>query len=152
MNREQAINYLISSGFSEEQVSEVVKALTYQPTTKNDLGVDCISRERLKQIVFNITAEYDTETIHIDRLIDEIDNLPSVTPQEPRWIPVTEGLPASYKEVLITNGTVTCIGWISPTDRCWRSDSESKYDIYYDTVAWMPLPKPYEPQESEVEE
>lgn len=46
--------------------------------------LDCISRERLKQIVFNITAEYDTETIHIDRLIDEIDNLPTVTPQEPK--------------------------------------------------------------------
>ena len=37
MTREQAINYLISSGFSEEQVSEVVRALTYEPTTKNDL-------------------------------------------------------------------------------------------------------------------
>lgn len=53
--------------------------------------LDCISRERLKQIVFNITAEYDTETIHIDRLIDEIDNLPTVTPQEPKtghWMPI----------------------------------------------------------------
>ena len=39
MTREQAINYLISSGFSEEQVGEVVRALTYEPTTKNDLGV-----------------------------------------------------------------------------------------------------------------
>lgn len=30
MTREQAINYLISSGFSEEQVSEIVRALTYK--------------------------------------------------------------------------------------------------------------------------
>lgn len=31
MNREQAINYLISSGFTHEQVGEVVRALTYEP-------------------------------------------------------------------------------------------------------------------------
>ena len=37
MNREQAINYLISSGFTHEQVGEVVRALTYEPTTKNNL-------------------------------------------------------------------------------------------------------------------
>jgi len=31
MNREQAINYLISRGFTHEQVGEVVRALTYKP-------------------------------------------------------------------------------------------------------------------------
>jgi len=40
MTREQAINYLISSGFTQEQVCEVVRALTYEPTTKNNLGVE----------------------------------------------------------------------------------------------------------------
>jgi len=39
MNREQAINYLISSGFTHEQVGEVVRALTYEPTTKSHLTV-----------------------------------------------------------------------------------------------------------------
>jgi len=37
MTREQAINYLISSGFTHEQVCDVVRALTYAPTAKNDL-------------------------------------------------------------------------------------------------------------------
>ena len=40
MTREQAINYLFSCGFTNEQVGEVVRALTYEPTTKNDSGVD----------------------------------------------------------------------------------------------------------------
>ena len=40
MNREQAINYLFSCGFTNEQVGEVVRALTYEPTTKNNLGVE----------------------------------------------------------------------------------------------------------------
>ena len=42
---------------------------------------DCISRNKAKQTACNITAEYDTETIHIDRLIDELDNLPSSYPK-----------------------------------------------------------------------
>lgn len=31
MTREQAINYLFSRGFTNEQVGEVVRALTYKP-------------------------------------------------------------------------------------------------------------------------
>ena len=76
MTREQAINYLISSGFSEEQVSEVVRALTYEPTTKNDLGVDCISRKSVITIIQN----HWWNCRDIDKLVNE---LPSVTPQEP---------------------------------------------------------------------
>lgn len=33
MTREQAINYLISSGFSEEQIQEIIKALEQEPKT-----------------------------------------------------------------------------------------------------------------------
>ena len=93
MTRDEAIKKwvipAIKNTWNEKKCKEILKALEQEPTTKNDLVVDCISRERLKQIVYNITTEYDTETIHIDRLIDEIDNMPSVTPHEPKtghWI------------------------------------------------------------------
>lgn len=36
MTREQAIHRLISSGFTEEQVSDVVRALTYKPISNKD--------------------------------------------------------------------------------------------------------------------
>lgn len=36
MTREQAINYLFSSGFTEEQVSDIVRALTYKPISNRD--------------------------------------------------------------------------------------------------------------------
>lgn len=36
MTREQAINYLFSSGFTEEQVSDVARALTYKPISNKD--------------------------------------------------------------------------------------------------------------------
>ena len=38
MTREQAINYLYSSGYSDEQVDGIVKA--FEPTTNNDLAVE----------------------------------------------------------------------------------------------------------------
>lgn len=37
MTREQAINYLFCKGFTEEQVSDVVRALTYKPIAKDDI-------------------------------------------------------------------------------------------------------------------
>lgn len=54
-----------------------------ESTTKNDLEIDGKLIERIKQIIYNITAEYDTETIHVDRLIYEIENL---EPKTGRWI------------------------------------------------------------------
>lgn len=95
MTREQAINYLISSGFSEEQVSEVVRALTYEPTTKKDLGVDCISRAQTqteiemhacrytiaKERGGMIQVEWSDQLIKVSDAVDIIGNLPSVTPE-----------------------------------------------------------------------
>ena len=37
MNRQQAINYLLSSGFSEEQINTIEQAFKQEPTTKNDI-------------------------------------------------------------------------------------------------------------------
>ena len=129
MSREQAISYLRNSGFSEEQINEIVKALepttkndlvtlTFskgtlkynckdyvvykkdwlrshygaeidimfgdsqykEPTTKNDLGVDCISRQAVLELL---------EDTNNGWIINEVSQLPSVTPQEPKtghWI------------------------------------------------------------------
>ena len=101
MTREQAINYLFSSGFTNEQVGEVVRALTYEPTTKNDLGVDCISRDSaIKALDYDIKCfEFKSGVSrHMDDIakllntiyetqVNNIKALPSVTPQEPiAWI------------------------------------------------------------------
>ena len=155
MTREEAINKLnwaLDNNTIEDVQSAydyiialkmAIKALEQEPTTKNNLGVDCVARQDVERYIEGFINEYtpreELEFINLE--LDGLKHIPSVTPQEPKWIPITEGLPASYKKVLITNGTVTCIGWVSPTDRCWRADSESEYDIFYDTVAWMPLPK-----------
>jgi len=59
-------------------------------TTKNDLGVDCISREQaLRELKESAEhhANDSREEVLLRRDRDIIRALPSVTPQEPRWIP-----------------------------------------------------------------
>lgn len=60
----------------KEALDMAIKALEQEPTTKNDLGVDCISRFEVTEI---LNSEYD-----IDKMLDRVDELPLVTPQEPK--------------------------------------------------------------------
>ena len=100
MTREQAINYLISSGFTLEQVGDVVRALTYEPTTKNDsseleknskklekgatkndLGVDCVSRQAISGYIAYILNHGMGKKKSFGFIKKFVDKLPSVTPQ-----------------------------------------------------------------------
>ena len=68
--------------------------------------------------------------------------LSSVTPQEPRWIPVSERLPDihNYSEhylVTLKNGEVH-------RAMCTEMNGEHWWNYNLDDViAWMPLPQPY---------
>ena len=57
------------------------------PTAKNDLGVDCISRDEVCRYVAEfVNHEFSTreEEELIDNIITGIERMPSVTPQEPK--------------------------------------------------------------------
>lgn len=57
---------------------------------------------------------------------------------EPKWIPVTEGLPEDKQEVLVTEYGDTDIG------RRFEGRWLDRYgDKMKDVTAWMPLPEPY---------
>ena len=83
--------------------------------------------------------------------------MPSVTPQEPRWIPVSERLPDTDDEVLCwyeyyhwSQEKVLPeygIGGYFKETSAWYGEVASGRDVR--VIAWMPLPEPYEPQESE---
>lgn len=78
--------------------------------------------------------------------------------QEPKWIPVSEGLPEDHENVLIflSSNQITIglynshklpfmdksIGWGADAPHNWSSD---------DVIAWMPVPEPYKANEEMME-
>lgn len=108
----------------------------YGKLLKQAQSGDLISRQAA------IEAIYDNkDRLNIAQAIRE---LPSVNPQEPKWIPVSERLPEESGEYLITikDRTYRGISWFYSSDKKWSYRNA-------EIIAWMPLPKPYEPQESE---
>jgi len=70
--------------------------------------------------------------------------------QEPRWIPVSERYPKienEYKYFLVTDDK----GKVSVQEFFISLDEESQpyFSGMVNVIAWMPLPKPYKPQEIE---
>lgn len=60
-----------------------------------------ISQERAIERMYKVTEECGTESIFIDRIIDELENLPS-SPHiciHPLWIPVSERLPKEHDSI-----------------------------------------------------
>jgi hypothetical protein len=87
---------------------------------------------------------------------DEINNLPSVQPEQ-KWIPISERLPEENGDYFVTlkNGVVTILGY-STTQRTtypkgfyYISNGCAWRQTINFVIAWMPLPKSYQPQKSE---
>ena len=139
-----------------------------EPTTKNDLGVDAVSRAEVLKLMQDNWHTHNGDWA-MQESMDDIRALPPVTPQEPRWIPLTkrpmtdeeqeyykewadiEGamifdcpLPEDGQEVLVSYGDYVCVDTFCKYDGCYFEGVDID-----DVDAWMPLPKPYEPQESE---
>ena len=89
-------------------------------------------------------------------LQDAINDLHSAHEKEPKWIPVTERLPKAERKSywICTDTGYQCecrwtndrFGIIESDEWGWKI-----FDIpqYQKVVAWMPLPKPYEPPKEE---
>ena len=111
-------------------------------TDKNDLGVDCISRKRVLEWLENATDD------SIEHALDsDLEFISSVTPQEPRWIPVSERMPEEDTDVLVT---LKCglIGIMQKKladddngEPCyiWQDFEGEEHEV----IAWMPLPQSY---------
>ena len=97
-----------------------------EPTTKNDLGVDCVARQDIERYIEGFINEYtpkeELEFINLE--LDGLKHLPSVTPQELRWIPVSEKLPEPFMYV-----NATC-----------RSLIDDRENWVVETI-YLPIPK-----------
>lgn len=122
----------------------------------------------IRKAVLKRIAQFSTEegsSVVCQPLYSDVNNMPSVTPSR-QWIPVSERLPNKSQWVLVTNEDyqepieIMCyqgirtglhkVGngeWEQYEYPSWTSghgDIQS-----YHPKAWQPLPKPYEPEESE---
>ena len=95
-----------------------------------------------------------------------VQQLPSVTQKSGKWIPVSEGLPEEGTYLVTVeridgkprtdiNSFAKDLNKVDefdfPKHKCGWYNYDSEYGYWEDTkvIAWMPLPEPYEPQESE---
>ena len=161
----------------ERQLKE--KALEQEPCEDAISREDLISRMKSVRSHYykngkidgykNLPTEMKIRIDEVDYLIGQIEDAPPVTPQSKagHWIPVkfrplTDEeqkeypdycymadcpMPDDGEEILVS----TKYGRVEK-DECGFDDGyylDSGYDWQTDIVAWMPLPKPYEPEESE---
>lgn len=120
--------------------------------------IDCISREQAKASIRDKFKDLPSR-VEINTILNE---LPSVTLQEPKWIPVSERLPeidedgySSYVLVSFSNFTLPFIGQLRKTDgenHWYEGDDEEALDSFGLHVnAWMPLPEPYKSESEDKE-
>ena len=136
MTREEAIRLLKTYrnclfGILTEPIAMAIKALEQEPcedatlkdifcmgceykepTTKNDLGVDAVSRQSVLDIIrfedkwlLDVKGHNTNTKIAFSGMKSEIAELPPVNPQEPKtgeWIPISERLPENIRPVIVT--------------------------------------------------
>lgn len=130
MTREQAINYLKSSGMSDEQIKSVIDAFTCDDCISRTELLTKIDEERKHLLAIKMDGAEHIIVHHARRIIED---MPTVMSKE-GWIPVSERLPEKSGKYLVTvkNGNVYA----------------GTYDAFSGkfqcaATAWQPLPDPY---------
>lgn len=117
---------------------------------KIDLGVDVVSRQAVIDLMMQKWCENFSGDDAMQESIDAIREMPSAAPQEPRWIPVSDYLPVTNDEVLVTyivNGNAK--KRYVETANCFDGEWSSVNDEYripntkIEIIAWCEMPKPY---------
>lgn len=97
-------------------------------------------RDVMGMTMDNLPMEYEGA---VEAVLTMLETEPSV--YVPRWIPVTERLPAYGEEVLLSTNGDCRIGYLVPTyDKRQYEWHHLGFFIFFNEVdAWMPLPEPY---------
>lgn len=117
--------------------------------TELEPSEDCISREAVKEMLTEEWTKYMPMELDINLsfVMEKINELPSITPQQTRWIPVSERLPELGERVLCQCQAniyevlkLTVDGWYYNPNHCYMESF---------VIAWMPLPQPYKAESEE---
>lgn len=127
---------------------------------------DAISRDMaLEKMADYVASGYADSAEDFEEYSRIICQLPSVTQKSGKWFPVSERLPEVNQRVLVTSYGRVCYAMMTSADGnsghpVFRLQDSLNERVVCETtvhsefttsriIAWMPLPKPYEPQESE---
>ena len=114
---------------------------------------DFISRQAVLDLAVTIeTDDYSGNEIMEVVDINDVKALPPVQPKTEHWIPISERLPDEFTVVLCNTDSeeifiATYLGKMNDGTDCFDDHDGMMWEG--DVVAWMPLPEPYESQESE---
>lgn len=173
ITREEAIANLkmISVAFVEPVTEEQRKLID----DTFDMAIKALEQEPCENAIRREAAiDACDQSINLFEAVDRIKELPSVTQNSDnkyrkkakrwknkwlkarksgKWISVSERLPEFSKEVLTcSNGGFIEIQSLEESYSGYWENQKGDWSDFDEIIAWMPLPKHYEPQESEVKE
>ena len=128
---------------------QILELLYQEPTTKNDLGVDCISRIETIDYLCKHCPD-DGECFKDCDEIKHLRQMPSVTPQEHRWILINEKLPEEkinptthdyyeYQCTFYADGIYDVRSYKFGGGHWWNGAGTIDDCV----IAWRELPEPY---------
>lgn len=125
-----------------------IQALEQQPSE------DCISRQAVKEMLREEWTKYIPMELDINLsfVLEKINELPSVTPQQTRWVPVSERLPEKHDCYLVTTkwkGSYSGDVYTETNMAVYREKLEEWDSV--GVIAWMPLPEPYKVESEDKE-
>lgn len=101
---------------------------------------DAVSRQEVAEVLLKYAHSTEGKAF-AEFLVSQMNDLPPVTPQPTRWIPISERLPELGRRVLCQCRAniyeilkLTVDGWYYDQDHCYMESF---------VIAWMPLPEPY---------
>ena len=113
---------------------------------------ECV--KALEKAKENLTEEKADKILSFLKVLDKEYELEKTTQEEPRWIPVTERLPKNDEDVLVCypqggmevvyyhiDDTYYPTQYADLNETGWFNKEDDA--LYFEPIAWIPLPEPY---------